>query len=56
MRSESSGSQGAGDDQTGDVAATMYRAMGIDTEAMLYDRLDRPIPLLPEGRAIPGVL
>jgi len=40
----------------GDVAATMYRAMGIDTEAMLYDRLDRPIPLLPEGRAIPGVL
>jgi uncharacterized protein (DUF1501 family) len=40
----------------GDVAATLYQALGMDTHAMLYDRQNRPIPLLPEGEAIPGVL
>ncbi len=39
-----------------DVASTMYKALGIDTETMLYDRQDRPLPVLPEGRAVPGVL
>jgi hypothetical protein len=39
----------------GDVAATIYRALGIDAEAMLYDRQRRPIPVLPHGRVIPGL-
>jgi hypothetical protein len=38
------------------VAATAYRALGIDPEALLYDRQGRPLPVLPEGRPIPGVL
>jgi hypothetical protein len=40
----------------GDVAATIYRAIGIDPETMLYDRMHRPLPVLPQGEAIPGVL
>jgi hypothetical protein len=40
----------------GDVAATIYRAIGVDPETILYDRLKRPIPVLPLGEPIPGVL
>lgn len=40
----------------GDVAATIYEAIGIDRQAMLHDQQSRPIPLLPEGVSIPGVL
>lgn len=40
----------------GDVAATIYRAIGIDPETRLYDRQNRPVPVLPEGQPIPGVL
>jgi uncharacterized protein (DUF1501 family) len=40
----------------GDVAATLYQAIGVDPHAMLYDRQNRPLPVLPQGRAIPGVL
>lgn len=40
----------------GDVAATLYRAIGIDGETILYDRQNRPLPVLPQGEAIPGVL
>src|SRR5947209_11794551 len=39
----------------GDVAATVYRAVGIDAETMLYDRLNRPQPVLPQGEPISGV-
>jgi hypothetical protein len=39
----------------GDVAATIYHALGIDPETLLFDRQNRPIPVLPEGRVIPGV-
>lgn len=39
-----------------DVAATIYEAIGIDRETLLYDRQNRPLPVLPEGRPIPGVL
>jgi hypothetical protein len=39
----------------GDVAATIYEALGIDWEALLRDRQDRPVPVLPEGRPIPGL-
>jgi hypothetical protein len=40
----------------GDVAATIYRAIGIDPDTILYDRQGRPSPVLPRGRSIPGVL
>jgi hypothetical protein len=38
------------------VAATIYRAVGISTETLLYDRQRRPLPVLPHGEPIPGVL
>src|SRR5262249_27405441 len=40
----------------GDVAATVYAALGIDSAATLSDRQGRPVPLLPEGSVIPEVL
>lgn len=40
----------------GDVAATMYRAVGIEPRRRLYDRQHRPHFVLPEGEPIPGVL
>src|SRR5262245_16203451 len=40
----------------GDVAATIYRALGIDPETLLYDRQHRPLPVLPHGEVIPGLL
>jgi hypothetical protein len=39
-----------------DVAATLYRAIGVDTETLLYDRQNRPLPVLPHGEPIPGLL
>ena len=39
-----------------DVAATIYHALGVNPETVLYDRQHRPIAMLPEGRPIPGVL
>jgi uncharacterized protein (DUF1501 family) len=39
-----------------DVAATVYRALGIDADTLLYDRQRRPIPVLPLGQPVPGVL
>jgi hypothetical protein len=39
----------------GDVAATVYHALGVAPETMLYDRQHRPLPVLPEGEVIPGV-
>jgi len=39
-----------------DVAATMYQAIGVDPETLLQDREGRPLPVLPQGTAIPGVL
>jgi hypothetical protein len=39
-----------------DVAATLYEALGIDLSTELHDRQGRTIPMLPEGRPIPGVL
>jgi hypothetical protein len=38
------------------VAATIYQALGISGETLLYDRQHRPLPVLPEGQPIPGVL
>jgi hypothetical protein len=39
-----------------DVAATIYTALGLPLETMVYDRQNRPIPLCPDGRPIPGVI
>jgi hypothetical protein len=36
----------------GDVLATLYKHLGIDPNQNAVNRLGRPIPLLPEGRAI----
>jgi hypothetical protein len=38
----------------GDVAATIYHALGIDSDTTLFDRQRRPNPVLPQGRVIPG--
>ncbi len=40
----------------GDVAATIYDSLGMDWSTMLHDPQSRPIPLLPEGAPIPGIL
>jgi hypothetical protein len=39
-----------------DVAATIYHALGIAPDTLLYDRQDRPIAVLPAGSPIAGVL
>jgi hypothetical protein len=39
-----------------DVAATIYEALGLSSETMVHDRQNRPVPLCPDGRVIPGVL
>jgi hypothetical protein len=39
-----------------DVAATIYRAIGISPDTLLHDRQERPIAVLPAGEPIPGVL
>jgi hypothetical protein len=39
-----------------DVAATVYRALGLDPHLTLPDRLGRPVAVLNEGRPIPGAL
>jgi hypothetical protein len=39
-----------------DVAATIYQAIGVDPDTILYDRQHRPLPVLPQGQAIPGML
>jgi Protein of unknown function (DUF1501) len=39
-----------------DVAATIYQAIGVPLETMVHDRQNRPLPICPDGRPIPGVL
>jgi hypothetical protein len=39
----------------GDIVATVYHALGIAPDLELRDRLDRPIPLMPEGAPIRDV-
>lgn len=36
----------------GDVLATIYDFLGIDTKQIFHDRLGRPVPILPEGQPI----
>lgn len=40
----------------GDVLATIYQVLGIDTRQEFHDRSSRPLPVLPEGRPIPELL
>lgn len=35
-----------------DVLATAHRLLGIDHERTVTDKLDRPVPLLPDGEVI----
>jgi hypothetical protein len=39
----------------GDVAATLYQAIGIEPATILHDPQNRPMPVLPHGESIPGV-
>lgn len=36
----------------GDVLATIYQHMGVDTHQILHDRTGRPLPILPDGLPI----
>jgi hypothetical protein len=38
-----------------DVAATIYKAVGIDPGTILTDRQNRPLAVLPDGQIIPGL-
>lgn len=40
----------------GDLAATIYAALGIDPHQMVHDRQNRPMFIVPDGDTIPGVL
>jgi hypothetical protein len=40
----------------GDVAASIYHALGIEVNTILHDREHRPVPVLPEGQVIAGIL
>jgi hypothetical protein len=38
-----------------DVAATIYEALGVAPDTILHDHQNRPMPVLPEGRVVPGL-
>jgi uncharacterized protein (DUF1501 family) len=40
----------------GDILATIYHQLGIDTDTLLYDELKRPFPILPDARAVRELL
>lgn len=40
----------------GDILATIYRLLGVDPKCMVYDTLNRPIPLVPTGRVVREIL
>ena len=40
----------------GDVVATMYRLLGLDPRAVIYDSLDRPHTLVPQGRVVHEII
>ena len=39
-----------------DILATIYHLVGIDPESTLNDRLNRPVPLVHDGRVVPEML
>ena len=40
----------------GDLLATIYHILGIDSSGVLIDRQNRPIPILPVGKPIESAL
>jgi uncharacterized protein (DUF1501 family) len=40
----------------GDVLATVYHVLGIDSRHIFYDAAQRPIPVLPDGRPISSLV
>jgi Protein of unknown function (DUF1501) len=40
----------------GDVIATIYSLFGIDHNDFIYDQFQRPMPLIPHGRVIRGII
>jgi hypothetical protein len=40
----------------GDLASTIYSALGINSHEQIVDRLNRPMLIVPDGEPIPGVL
>ena len=42
--------------RAGDIIATLYTALGISTETLLYDNLNRPHPLVPIGEVVQELL
>ena len=39
-----------------EVVATVYHRLGIDPKALLYDRQNRPVPILPEAEPVHELL
>jgi hypothetical protein len=39
-----------------DVLCTIYHLLGVDPQTQLHDREGRPVPLVAEGKVIPGLL
>jgi uncharacterized protein (DUF1501 family) len=39
-----------------EVVATVYHRLGIDPKALLYDRQNRPVPILPEAEPVQELL
>jgi hypothetical protein len=39
-----------------DILCTIYHLLGVDPRTILYDREGRPLPLVPEGDVLPGLL
>lgn len=40
----------------GDIVATIYRTLGVDHRSPLYDSLNRPHPIVPEGQVVHSLL
>jgi uncharacterized protein (DUF1501 family) len=40
----------------GDILATLYRVLGVDSKKQIYDTLGRPHQLVPHGRVVEGLL
>jgi len=40
----------------GDIVSTIYRLLGVDPKMMMYDALNRPLPLVPKGRIVHEIM
>lgn len=39
-----------------EIVATIYHCLGIPADLLLHDQLQRPVPVVPQGQPIAGVL